>query len=71
MNMEKGTEEEELKDRVIQAEGNRRTETERQDGAAIFTEIKLCDQETDCVCRNGKNLPHSLATVSAGTQVEW
>lgn len=49
VNVEKGTEEEELKDRVIQAEGIERTETERQDGAAVFTEIKLCDRNRLCV----------------------
>lgn len=36
----KGTEEEELKDRVAQVEGIERTETERRDGPAVFTEIK-------------------------------
>ena len=40
MSVWKGTEEEELKDRAAQVEGIERTETERRDGPAVFTEIK-------------------------------
>ena len=70
VSVQKGTEEEELKDRAVQVEGIERTETERRDGAAVFTEIKHYDRHRLCVCRNGKNLTRSPTTISAPTQGE-